>query len=179
LKIASSITGVIVADDDPVIRGILRSKLAAIDQAVFLAANGEEAVALASGIQAAMVILDIKMPRLNGLDACQFIRKLPGYAQTPIVILTASDEQGIEDTAARAGATAFLTKPFRGASLLEMLARFLPMDAATLRTIQGDADRATRIAQGGPAPAHNRISTPLGPASALDRSTTILGVLRG
>jgi len=178
LNIVSGTTGVIVADDDPVIRGILRGKLAAIGQEVFLACDGEEAVALASRMRAAMVILDLEMPRLNGLEACQAIRKLPAHSKTPIVILTAHDGQDAEDAASRVGATAFLTKPFRAAALLEVLARFLPMDATTLRTIQGDAHRATRIAQGS-ALARARASTTSAPGNALDRSKNILAVLRG
>ncbi len=179
MSTVSSITGVIVADDDPIIRGILRSKLAAVGQEVFLACDGAEAVALASRMPAAMVILDLKMPRLNGLEACLLIRKLPGYAQTPIVILTANDAQGVEAAATRVGATVFLTKPFRAATLLDVLARFLPMDAATLRTIRDDADRATRIARGGSAPARDKLPTTPDPGNPLDRGKTILAVLRG
>jgi len=179
LKTIPSITGVIVADDDPVIRGILRSKLAAINQEVFLAYDGEEAVDLAARMQAAMVILDINMPRLDGLRACQFIRKLPGYAQTPIVILTSDDGQGTAATAASIGATAFLTKPFRSALLLEVLSRFLPMDATTLRAIRSEADRATRVVQARSPAAPDRASITPEPENALDRGKNMLAVLRG
>jgi two-component system chemotaxis response regulator CheY len=183
LSIVSSITGIIVADDDPVIRGILRTKLAAIGQDVFLAVDGEEAIAFAQRMRAALVILDLKMPRLNGLLACQRIRQLPGYEQTPIVILTSSDGEQVEAAATRVGATAFLTKPFRSGPLMEVLSRFLRIDAVTLRAIRLSAVRVTRMAGPGPAgvpaPARDEISAGLREESGLDRGKTILALLRG
>ena len=71
------LAGVIVADDDAMIRSVLRSKLQAIDQTVLLASNGLEAVELASRIQARLILLDLGMPQLNGLLACQRIRQCP------------------------------------------------------------------------------------------------------
>jgi CheY-like chemotaxis protein len=179
LSIVSSITGIIVADDDPVIRGILRTKLAAIGQDVFLAVDGEEAVALAQRMRAVVVILDLKMPRLNGLLACQRIRQLPGYEQTPIVILTSSDDEQVEAAATRVGATAFLTKPFRSGPLMEVLSRFLQMDAATLQAIRVSAARVASMAQAAPAPARDRTSAKPDMENPLDRGKNILALLRG
>ena len=79
-----TVTGIIVADDDGMIRSILRASLDALDLNVFLASDGLEAVELASRIRAALIILDLKMPRMNGMLACQQIRLLPGNARTPI-----------------------------------------------------------------------------------------------
>ena len=179
MSIVSSITGIIVADDDPVIRGILRTKLTAIGQDVFLAVDGEEAVALAKRMRAAVVMLDLKMPRLNGLLACQRIRQLPGYEQTPIVILTSNDDERVEAAVKHAGATAFLTKPFRSGPLLEVLSRYLRMDAATLQAIRDSAARVASMAQVAPAPARDGTSAKPNMANALDRGKNILALLRG
>ena len=135
-------TGVIVADDDPLIRSILKGKLEAIEQDVFMANNGLEAVELASKMQASLVILDVKMPKLDGLLACEQIRKLPGYAATPIVMLTFQDTERAQKTASRAGATMFLVKPFGSAALMLALSRFLPIDDATQQAIHAEAVRA-------------------------------------
>ena len=62
---------VIVADDDPMIRSVLQAKLETLGLNVFLTADGLEAVGLASRIPAALIILDLKMPKLNGLLACE------------------------------------------------------------------------------------------------------------
>jgi DNA-binding response OmpR family regulator len=135
-------SGVIVADDDPLIRSILKGRLESFDQQVFLAHNGSEAVELASRIQASLVILDIAMPKLNGLLACAQIRALPGYGSTPIVMLTFDDTPKAHAAAARAGATMFLVKPFGSAALMLALSRFLPIDDAARREIQDTAIRA-------------------------------------
>jgi two-component system alkaline phosphatase synthesis response regulator PhoP len=135
-------TGVIVADDDPLIRSILKGKLESLEQDVFMANNGLEAVQLAQRIHASLIILDIKMPKLDGLLACEQIRKLPGYQTTPIVMLTFSDNERAQTAASRAGATMFLVKPFGSAALMLALSRFLPIDETTMREIQDTAIRA-------------------------------------
>ena len=135
-------SGIIVADDDAMIRDVVRANLAAIGQDVFLAYNGQEAVTIASRMQASLVILDIKMPKLSGFDACAQIRQLPGYEATPIVMLTFDDRDRTRKLATRSGATMFLVKPFGSAALMLALSEVLAMDEATLRTIQGNAVRA-------------------------------------
>ncbi len=135
-------SGVIVADDDPVIRAILRTKLAAINQTAVLASNGQDAVMLASQMQASLVILDVMMPMLDGLRACAQLRRLPDYAETPIVMLTSDDTERSQTAASEAGATMFLVKPFAPASLMLTLSRFLPIDHATLDSIHDAAVRA-------------------------------------
>lgn len=135
--------GVIVADDDPMIRDVLRAKLEDIDQDVFLANDGLQAVTLASQMQASLVMLDIAMPGLDGLGACARIRGLHGYAATPIVMLTVDDTEQVQQAASRAGATMFLVKPFGLAALILALSRFLLIDDAKLETIQVNAVRAS------------------------------------
>lgn len=135
-------TGVIVADDDPMIRSILQGKLQAIEQDVYLANNGLEAVTLASQMQASLVILDVKMPKLDGLAACERIRRLPGYQTTPIVMLTFQDTERAQIAASRAGASMFLVKPFGSAALMLALSRYLPLDDATQQAIHANAIRA-------------------------------------
>jgi CheY-like chemotaxis protein len=63
------------------IRSVLRAKLEAPDLNVFVAGDGLEAVELASRVRAVLIILDLQMPRLNGMLACQRIRQQPGNAQ--------------------------------------------------------------------------------------------------
>jgi two-component system, OmpR family, alkaline phosphatase synthesis response regulator PhoP len=135
-------TGIIVADDDPLIRSILKARLEVIDQDVFLAHNGLEAVALASRVRALLVILDIMMPKLDGVLACEQIRRLSGYANTPIVMLTFDVTERAQRLTARAGATTFLVKPFGSASLMLALSKYLPIDDATMQGIHSSAARA-------------------------------------
>jgi CheY-like chemotaxis protein len=110
----------IVADDRQVIRDLVRSALGET-WCVFPARNGSEAVAYASRLQAALVVLDINMPPLNGLDACAEIRMLPGYEHVPIVILTGYDDPENRRKAKIAGVDTVVTKPFTGQNLLSVI----------------------------------------------------------
>lgn len=116
---------VIMADNDSIIRGILRSVLESQGFTVLSAANGIEAVDLAMRMRARLVILDYKMPRLDGFAACAEIRELDGYSDVPILMLTAFDDAGVREKAERVGATAFLPKPFTPRNLLRVIAELL------------------------------------------------------
>jgi CheY-like chemotaxis protein len=115
----------IVVDDDPVIRAILRSTLAGIGIGVHLAACGAEASTIARRIKADLFILDLVMPRMNGLQACRTLRTMEAYGETPIVVLTGHNSEDAQAAAFQAGATMFLAKPFRPAILLKALAPLL------------------------------------------------------
>lgn len=110
----------IVADDRAVIRDAVRSALGAT-WCVFAASNGFEAVEYARSVRAALVILDINMPDLNGIEASALIRSLPDYATVPVVILTAFDNQENRRKARVAGADAILTKPFTSQNLVAVV----------------------------------------------------------
>lgn len=116
---------VIVADNDSIIRGILRSVLEAEGYTVLSAVNGVEAIDLAMRTRARLIILDYKMPRLDGVTSCVEIRALDGYANVPVLILTAFNDAAIRDRAERAGAAAFLAKPFTPVDLLHTIARLV------------------------------------------------------
>jgi DNA-binding response OmpR family regulator len=129
--------GVIVVDDDALIRAIVRSVLVSANQQVFPAVDGLEALHLARQFTARLVLLDIAMPRCNGLQACEAIRALPHYADVPIVMLTGHDEGPVRQAALRIGANDFITKPFRPDVLLTRLASFLVVPAELLPTDLG------------------------------------------
>jgi response regulator NasT len=107
---------VVVAEDDALIRldavEILRE--AGFD-VVGEAANGEEAVALAEELKPDVVVMDIKMPQMDGLTAAERIGK---DRIAPVVMLTAFSQKELVDRAKDAGAMAFVVKPFTQADLL-------------------------------------------------------------
>jgi CheY-like chemotaxis protein len=123
---------VIVAENDALMRGVIRTVLLRAEQIVFPAVDGQEAVQLAREFRSRLVLLDIAMPRLNGLLACEAIRALPGYATVPIVILTGHCDDRLREAAQRLGANAFITKPFRPNVLLAQLAAYLDLPAHVL-----------------------------------------------
>jgi DNA-binding response OmpR family regulator len=130
--------GVILAENDALMRGVVRSLLVRAEQQVFPVGNGVEAVLLARQFRARLVLLDIAMPRLNGLLACEAIRALPGYAQVPIVMLTGHDDDRLREAARRFGANDFIVKPFQPNVLLARLAVYLDLPARTLPGADGD-----------------------------------------
>jgi len=103
--------GIIVADDSGLIRDNVRSALGP-PWRIFVAANGIEALQYASSMHAVLVLLYVRMPQMDGLTACARIRQLPHYATTPIVMLTAYDDEDMRRRAQQAGATKLLRKPF-------------------------------------------------------------------
>jgi DNA-binding response OmpR family regulator len=129
MGLGSIANGVILAENDALMRGIVRALLLRAEQQVFPVGNGAEAVTLAHHFRARLVLLDIAMPRLNGLLACEAIRALPDYAEVPIVMLTGYDDERLRLAAQRVGATDFIVKPFQPNALLARLAAYLDMSA--------------------------------------------------
>src|SRR6185437_7104904 len=134
---------VIVADNDSMIRDILRSAFERAGFNVFLAVDGIEAIDLAARTQARLVILDYKMPKLDGFAACEQIRQLEGYGEVPIVILTAFDDDTTRAAAGRARATQFFSKPFRP---IELIRAVLPLIGAASLPNGADSDLPEALA---------------------------------
>jgi two-component system, OmpR family, alkaline phosphatase synthesis response regulator PhoP len=104
---------VLVADDEPHIGRIIKMKLEQGPFQVTLAYDGREALdALARYEDIALVLLDLMMPHLSGLDVLAAIRSNPKYADLPTIILTAAGQEQQHTRAMELGATDFLTKPF-------------------------------------------------------------------
>jgi CheY-like chemotaxis protein len=123
----------IIADNDSTVRGILRYMFDHPRRALYFAANGIEAVEFAQQVHASLVLLDMRMPQMDGLDACARIRQIPRYIDIPIVILTAFDGEIARRKAHRLGATAFLVKPFTATGLLRSLAPLIETGSQVTR----------------------------------------------
>lgn len=126
----ADLNSIIVADDQSAWRDLLRSLLSREGFQVLLVRDGQEAVELACSMLAKLVLLDVRMPHLDGLEACASIRALPSYAAIPIVILSGYDNERIRETASRAGATRFLTKPISSLELKQAIFPLLGVDPA-------------------------------------------------
>lgn len=112
---------VLVVDDDRMIRRLVRTVLEADEFEVAEATDGESALALASTAEPAVVVLDIMMPGINGVEVC---RRLD-HERVKVIVLTARDDPDLEDACRRAGANAFVTKPFSSIELLDLVAELL------------------------------------------------------
>jgi len=110
-------TRVLVVDDEPQIRRALATNLRARNYEVDLAATGEDALRLAAERHPDVVILDIGLP---GIDGIEVVRGLRGWSKVPIVMLSVREDEADKVDALDAGADDYLTKPF---GMNELLAR--------------------------------------------------------
>jgi AmiR/NasT family two-component response regulator len=111
---------ILVAEDETLIRLDLRGLLEAAGHEVCAEArDGEEAVALARETEPDVALLDVKMPRLDGIEAA---RRILDERPIPIVIVTAYGEQELVSRAVEAGVFGYLVKPFRESDLLPAIA---------------------------------------------------------
>jgi two-component system, response regulator PdtaR len=106
---------VVVAEDEGLIRMDVVSSLEEAGLVVVgQASDGEEAIALATEHEPDLVVMDVKMPRLDGISAAEKIAEL----KIPVVLLTAFSDAELVSRAAEAGAMAYVTKPFKPSDLL-------------------------------------------------------------
>ncbi len=109
---------VLVVDDNDANRSLARHTLEDEGYRVVLASGGEEAIAAVERAPPDCIVLDVRMPGVDGFAVCERIRSLPQGAETPVVFLTASRDLETFDRALRAGGDDFLTKPVRPTELL-------------------------------------------------------------
>lgn len=102
---------VLLADDDAMIRNTLRQLLETCGYVVLLADDGQEALDKARTLSPDVVLLDIMMPKLDGLDVCRRLKSDPATASIPVLILTALAEHEDLIKGVAAGADEFLSKP--------------------------------------------------------------------
>jgi response regulator RpfG family c-di-GMP phosphodiesterase len=113
---------ILLVDDDPAVRTLLRTTFELAEVEVAEAENAEAARRRIKAARPDVIVLDVNMPGMNGLDLC---KELKGSAQTkdiPIILLTGSD-YGTSSNAKRAGADAFVRKPFSPLELLSVAER--------------------------------------------------------
>jgi len=108
---------ILVADDDPQIRRVVREALSRDGTGVETAADGEEALRLAAGEEFSLVITDLAMPKKDGLEV---VRALRARSAVPILVLTVRSEEREKVRLLDAGADDYVTKPF---GIAELLAR--------------------------------------------------------
>ena len=103
---------ILVVDDDPSIREILATQLGRLHYETVVAEDGEEALKAFKTSKPDLVLMDLMMPRMDGLTACQKIRAFEKKgSRTPIIFLTARDSQHDKLSSVLSGADDFVTKP--------------------------------------------------------------------
>lgn len=129
---------ILVADDDPSIRHAVSLKLRKAGLDVTVATDGEEGLRLALEVEPDLLIVDYAMPYMTGYDLCRELRKHARYQNTPVIVLTAMEQDIDTSLASELGVVRFMTKPF---SPRELLATSLELLAATPGAPLGGAGR--------------------------------------
>lgn len=113
---------VLVVDDDDMIRRLVRTVLEADDLEVVEAPNGDIALEMVESEHPAVMVLDIMMPGINGVEVCRQV----DHSTVKVIVLTARDDPVLEQEVRDAGADAFLTKPFSSIELLDLIDELVP-----------------------------------------------------
>ncbi len=109
---------VLVVDDDPGMREVLESILVLENTLVYTAVDGKDAVQKTLALMPDLILLDVNMPKLNGLTFCKAIRAGKETRNIPVIIITSLTAPGRLEECMEAGADDFLGKPFAVAELL-------------------------------------------------------------
>lgn len=116
---------ILVVEDDIVAQRIVTRMLEQHSYVVTCAASGLEALQLAATARFDLVLLDLQMPEMDGVETAVRLRRLSGYDKVPMVAVTANATEEYRRRCAAAGMQAFLTKPVSGADLVATVAAFL------------------------------------------------------
>ena len=108
----------LIVDDSPTIRRMVKVALAPLSIDVVEAASGLEAVEQLAVAPVSLMVLDLNMPDMHGLDVLGFVRASQKFHHIPVIVLTTRDDGASRTAAMQAGATRYLTKPFNPQGLL-------------------------------------------------------------
>ena len=117
----SQIPKILVVDDDPDIVEILRYNLSLAGYDVKAASNGKEAIKKAKIFIPEIILLDVMMPEMDGIEACRLIREIPSLNNTRIIFLSARNEDYTQLSAFDAGADDYISKPVKPKILLKKI----------------------------------------------------------
>ncbi|WP_425915035.1 ATP-binding protein [Pseudomonas sp. GWSMS-1] len=122
---------VLLVEDNPVNQTVIESMLRSLGYQVSVVADGAQAVDKVSQHRYAAILMDCRLPIMDGYEATRQIRQLPDCAQLPIIALTANALQGDREACLNCGMNDYLAKPFKRADLQRILQRWLPPRPST------------------------------------------------
>jgi len=117
---------ILYVEDNEMNRKIVRDLLKRTTYTVIEAFDGEAGVAKALEALPDLILMDIQLPKISGMEAMRQLRAAPATAQTPMVAITSFALSGDEQKAKDAGATAYLAKPYSPLDLLKLIRKLLP-----------------------------------------------------
>jgi two-component system, chemotaxis family, chemotaxis protein CheY len=118
-------TRILIVDDSPTMRRMVKASLGGVAATFVEAASGLEAIEQLSLGPAGLMLLDLNMPDLHGLDVLKFVRSHPSMGRLPVLVLTTRGDDSSREAAMTAGANDYMTKPFVPQELAGRVRRLL------------------------------------------------------
>jgi len=116
---------ILIAEDERDIRDLVAFTLKFAGHDVHKAANGAEAVEMASQVMPDLILMDVRMPRMTGYEACRALKSMDDVRDIPVVFLSAKGQDSEMQTGLQAGAVAYILKPFAPDELTRRVAEIL------------------------------------------------------
>ncbi|MFP5228967.1 MAG: response regulator [Acidobacteriota bacterium] len=116
---------VLTVDDSASVRQMVSFTLRHAGYGVTEAGNGREGLSTARGQKFDLVITDLNMPEMDGIEMIAGLRQLPGYAYTPVLMLTTESQPEKKDAGRKAGATGWIVKPFQAEQLIAVIQKLV------------------------------------------------------
>lgn len=121
---------ILIVDDEPDILELIEYNLKKEGYQVFLASNGYDGISVAKKVQPDLIILDIMMPKMDGIEACRLMRAIPEFKNTFMVFLTARSEEYSEIAGFNVGADDYIAKPIKPRALISRINAILRRNAS-------------------------------------------------
>ena len=116
---------ILIVEDNPQNMRLMKMALSAESYLLLEATDGEEALEVAKRERPDLIIMDVQLPKMSGLEVARRLREIPEFNRTPIVAITAYAMKGDEEKALDAGCNAYLSKPIRARDLPNVIAKML------------------------------------------------------
>ncbi len=116
---------ILTVDDSPSIRQMVKLVLSSAGHQVTEAENGAEGLSKAKAARFDLILTDLNMPVMNGIAMIRGLRQMPSMTGTPIVFITTESDDAMKQEAKAAGATGWITKPFKPEQLHAVVAKLV------------------------------------------------------
>ncbi|AZZ97925.1 MULTISPECIES: response regulator [Pseudoalteromonas] len=118
---------ILVVDDSDSLRQVVNIALTGAGYQVIEACDGKDALSKLNGNKVHLIISDVNMPNMNGIEFVKNVKQLPQYKFTPVIMLTTENQQSMMEEGKKAGAKAWMVKPFKPAQMLQAVSKLLMM----------------------------------------------------